>query len=32
MLCITLPFGLIAMCWGMVANSIIALIINTHYT
>lgn len=32
MLCITLPFGLIAMCWGMLANSIIALIINTHYT
>ena len=32
MLCITLPFGLIAMCWGMLANSIIALVINTHYT
>lgn len=32
MLCITLPMGLIPMCWGMVANSIIALIINTHYT
>lgn len=32
MLCITLPFGLVAMCWGMVLNSIIALIINTHYT
>lgn len=32
MLCITIPFGLIAMCWGLVANSIIALIINTHYT
>lgn len=31
-LCITLPFGLIALCWGMVANSIIALVINTHYT
>ncbi len=31
-LCITLPFGLTALCWGMVANSIIALIINTHYT
>lgn len=31
-LCVTLPFGLIAMCWGMLANSIIALIINTHYT
>lgn len=32
MLCITLPLGLIAMCWGMLANSVIALIINTHYT
>ena len=32
MLCITIPFGLIAMCWGMVINSIIALIINSHYT
>ena len=31
-LCITLPFGLIPMCWGMLANSIIALVINTHYT
>ncbi len=29
---ITLPFGLTALCWGMVANSIIALVINTHYT
>ena len=32
MLCITLPLGLIPMCWGMLVNSIIALIINTHYT
>lgn len=31
-LCITLPFGLIPMCWGMLANSLIALVINTHYT
>lgn len=31
-LCVTLPFGLIALCWGMVANSMITLIINTHYT
>ena len=31
-LCITIPFGLITMCWGMLANSLIALIINTHYT
>lgn len=31
-ICITIPFGLIAMCWGSVLNSIIALIINTYYT
>lgn len=30
--CITLPFGLIAMCWGSVFGSIICLIINTYYT
>ena len=32
MLCITLPMGLLPMCWGMLANSIISLVINTHYT
>lgn len=32
MLCITLPLGIIPMCIGMIATSIIALIINTHYT
>lgn len=32
MLCFTLPFGLIWMCTGMIANSLIALAINTHYT
>lgn len=31
-LCVTLPFGLIVMCWGMLASSIISLIINTYYT
>lgn len=31
-LCLTLPLGLIPMCIGMILNSIIALIINTHYT
>ena len=31
-ICITLPLGLIPMCIGMIANSIIALIINTYYT
>ena len=28
----TIPLGLYWMCWGAVGNSIIALIINTHYT
>lgn len=32
MLCITLPMGLLPMCWGMLANSIISIVINTHYT
>lgn len=31
-LCITVPMGLIAMCVGSVVSSLIALIINTHYT
>lgn len=31
-LCVTLPFGLIAMCWGSVVTSVICLAINTHYT
>ncbi len=31
-LCITLPFGLVAMCAGSIVSSLIALIINTHYT
>lgn len=31
-LVITIPMGLYAMCWGSVVGSIIALIINTHYT
>lgn len=29
---ITIPFGLIAICIGQVINSLIALVINTHYT
>lgn len=32
MMCITVPFGIVAMCIGSVLNSIIALAINTHYT
>ena len=31
-LCITLPMGLIPLCIGTIFSSIIALIINTHYT
>lgn len=31
-LCATVPFGLVAMCFGSIASSIIALIINTYYT
>ncbi len=31
-LCVTIPFGLITMCWGMLVNSLIALVINTRYT
>lgn len=31
-LCITVPMGLIAMCVGQIFSSIIALLINTHYT
>ena len=31
-LCITIPMGLVAMCIGSFFSSMIALIINTHYT
>lgn len=31
-MCITYRFGLVAMCVGLVLNSLIALTINTHYT
>lgn len=32
MLCITIPIGLKAICYGGICNSVIALFINTHYT
>ncbi len=32
MLCITIPMGLEAMCWGSVVTSILCLIYNTYYT
>lgn len=31
-ICITVPLGIIAMCYGSIVSSIIALIINTYYT
>ncbi len=31
-MCATIPFGLIAMCFGAVAGNIVSLVINTHYT
>lgn len=31
-LCVTVPLGLEAMCYGGIVSSIICLIINTHYT
>lgn len=32
LLAVTLPFGLVPLCWGSVGASLIALVINTHYT
>ncbi len=32
MLCITVPLGLEAMCYGGIATSLISLVLNTHYT
>lgn len=31
-LCITLPMGLVAMCYGRVVSSVLGLIYNTYYT
>ena len=31
-LCATLPFGLVAMCWGQILSSLLSLAINTYYT
>lgn len=31
-LCLSIPFGLIAMCYGQIASSLISLTINTYYT
>lgn len=31
-ICIAIPFGVIGLCLGRLASSLIALIINTHYT
>lgn len=32
MLCITVPMGIVAMCYGGICTSIICLGVNTHYT
>ncbi len=31
-ICVTLPLGIIAMCYGGILSSIISLVINTYYT
>jgi O-antigen/teichoic acid export membrane protein len=31
-LCITIPLGLVAMCYGRILGSLIALVFNTYYT
>lgn len=31
-LCVTIPMGLVAMCWGAVVSSLLALVFNTYYT
>ena len=31
-LCVTVPMGLVSMCVGQICTSLIALVINTHYT
>ena len=31
-LCVTIPFGLVAMCCGQVVSSLIFLFVNTYYT
>ena len=31
-LCVTIPLGVAAMCWGTVFHSLLSLFINTHYT
>ncbi len=32
MLCVTIPLGLVAMCYGRIVTSILCLAINTYYT
>ncbi|WP_320052893.1 lipopolysaccharide biosynthesis protein [uncultured Acetobacteroides sp.] len=31
-LIVTIPIGVIAMCWGIVVSSVLALVVNTYYT
>ena len=32
LLIVAFPFGVIGLCWSLVVNSVICLVINTHYT
>lgn len=31
-LCVTIPLGVVAMCYGRVFTSVVCLVLNTHYT
>lgn len=31
-LCATIPFGLVAMCWGQVVNALVETFVNSYYT
>lgn len=31
-MCVTIPIGVLAMCWGMIFTSVVSLVINTYYT
>ena len=31
-LCISIPFGIVAFCWGVVVQNLVALYANTYYT
>jgi len=31
-MCVTIPLGIMAMCWGMIVESLLCLLVNTYYT